>query len=83
MSSIQSVVFERKYWTTTMARKWLRYNNLKPIKNVDLSHPKQYRYRINHPEMYTHFISKKLPDHVMLIIGFYEKRKSYVPKHRK
>lgn len=70
-SDIQSVVFERKYWTKNNALNWLHHNGLKPLNGVDLIHPKQYRYRIRDPRLFKYFISKKLDHHIMLIIGFY------------
>jgi len=70
-SDIQSVVFERKYWSPEKARRWLNEHGYHPIKDVDMSHPKQYRYRLVDPRRFHHFISKDEPGHIMLVIGFY------------
>jgi hypothetical protein len=70
MSEIQSVIFFRKYWTMPEAENWLKNNRLVPLKGVDLSKPKQYRYRIKEPSQFSHYITKKLKDHIDLVIGF-------------
>jgi len=69
-SQIQSVVFLRKKWNVTEARKWLKlHGNLKPIKAVD-KNSTQLRFRLQNPKKFKRFITKKVKDDVLLIIGF-------------
>lgn len=69
-SAIQAIVFEKRYWTTSKARKWLKKNNLQPIKQVHET-GLSYRYRIRNPKIFSHFITKKIDVGLKLIIGFY------------
>ena len=48
MSKVQSILFDKDFFTTKEARKWLKNNNFKPIKRVHKT--KNYlRYRIRYP----------------------------------
>ena len=69
-SEIQAVYGMRPYWTATTLRIWLMRNGLRPIKDVRYE-GNEIRYRIRHPEKYDHFITKMLPHHLYLVIGFY------------
>jgi len=68
-SDIQSVIFDKKYYSCYTARKWLKKKNLKPIKRVDKTN-KYLRYRINSPNKYKSFTTKSTNDNLKLIIGF-------------
>jgi len=68
-SNIQSVIFNKKYYTCTTARNWLKKKKLKPIKRVDKT-DKYLRYRINSPSKYKSFTTKSTSDNLKLIIGF-------------
>jgi len=74
MSEIHSVVFLTPYWDTKDARKWLASHDLKPIKKVHKvvvdDRITQLRYRIRDPQMFSRFITKALPNHINLVIGF-------------
>ena len=45
---IQNVIFDKKIWTTSKCRIWLKKHGFKPIKRVDVT-DNYYRYRIKHP----------------------------------
>ena len=48
MSKLQSILFNKKKYTTISARKWLKNNDFQPIKRVHVT--KNYlRYRLRHP----------------------------------
>ena len=68
-SSIQSILFDRKYWTTEKARKWLLKHKLKAIAKVEFT-DNFLRYRISDPEQYESFAVKKTESHLDIIIGF-------------
>lgn len=71
MSQIQSVVFFiDKGWTSAKAKKWLKVNEIEPMKRVDKSLENQLRYRIEDPSQFKRFITKKQKNGVNLIIGF-------------
>lgn len=48
---LQAVLFDRKLWTTQMAREWLRDHQIVPIKRVHVTE-ENLRYRIHEPEIY-------------------------------
>jgi len=69
MSDIQAVIFEKRYYTPTTARKWLKRNGLTPIKAVDKT--KNYlRYRIRIPA-YKSYYTYTVPENraVKFVIG--------------
>jgi hypothetical protein len=68
-SEVQAVIFNKTYWTPEKASKWLSENGYKPLKRVHRT-ANFLRYRIRDPSKYTHFSTKKLPDHLDLIIGY-------------
>lgn len=75
-SYIQSVIFHsdsNKKWNAGSARKWLNKHNLTPIKRVDKKNIKGHlhlRYRINPPEVFKKFITKRTSKNISLVIGF-------------
>lgn len=70
MSSIQSVVFDKKKFTTEKARKWLRKNNFIAIKRVDITTNK-LRYRLKNPGQFKSFRTKKSDRAgISFVIGF-------------
>ena len=70
MSQIQSVMFNRKIWTTKMARKWLKNKKWKAIKKVDIT--KNFlRYRLRRPHVYKRFRIKNIKKFSMkFVLGF-------------
>lgn len=48
MSTIQSVLFDKNFYTTEDACKWLHKHKLKPIKKVHETE-NYYRYRLQEP----------------------------------
>ena len=74
-SEVQSVVFLKPVWVQVKAKKWLKEHNLKPIKKVDIVKSKsdnrilQLRYRMTPPKQYKQFITKKLDNNILLVIG--------------
>lgn len=82
-SSIQSVVFfkQRKdgsftKWNITIARKWLKDNNLKLLKGKKIDkviingNIKQLRFRILSPKKFKRFTTKVIPDDIHIILGW-------------
>lgn len=69
MSELQAVLFPKKNFNTTQARKWLKDNDLKQLKRVDKTEH-LLRYRITEPKKYKSFITKKIKKGILLVIGF-------------
>lgn len=70
MSQIQSVLFDKNYWTLDEAKRWLRDNNLKPLKKEHTT-KRFYRYRIRNPHEFSRIRTIKTHDGLDLLIGFY------------
>ena len=69
MQIIQSILFDKKYWTISEANAWLERHGYihKKIHTTD----KFIRYRQHEPNYNRyHYITKKLPNHTELILGF-------------
>ena len=70
MSTIQSVIFQKSKWNSDTARTWLQKHRLKRIKIVDIT-KNTLRYRIQAPELFKRFVSKKINTRgITLILGF-------------
>ncbi len=69
MSSVQSIIFNKNYWSLPQIKQWLRYHRFRPIKKVHET-KNFYRYRLQNPSNFSRFITKKLPDNIELIIGY-------------
>jgi len=70
MSRVQSVLFNRKSWNTDMARVWLKQNDFKRLKKVDITR-NFLRYRILDPRQFRTFRIKKLPNvDIEFVLGF-------------
>jgi hypothetical protein len=59
MSEIQSVLFNKDYFTKTQAKQWLS-----ETKNL-------YRYRQTEPNKYRNFRMKRIDDGIQFVLGFY------------
>lgn len=68
MGYIQSVRFNRKYWSEAKAMNWLYLHKFIPIKKVDKT-KNYFRYRMHEP-IFNHYITKKLDNNIELVIGF-------------
>lgn len=72
MSLIQSIIFNKQYWTIPESQKWLYDNNLKLLKGKMIDITKNfYRFRIKDPKQFKYFRTKKLNNHIDLVLGFY------------
>jgi hypothetical protein len=75
MSEIQAVMFSKNKnefgfkWTIQKAKKWLSEHNIFSIKSARET-PNYYRFRINNPNKYNSFITKKTNVGIYFIIGF-------------
>ena len=68
---LQSVVFEKNKWNQKKAQEWLKKNNFKTSfygKPVDIKET-QLRYRQTAPSRYKNYITEKLDNGVLLILG--------------
>lgn len=68
-SKVQSVVFTRPQWTVPRAARWLRKHHF-IVKKVDVT-ATQLRFRQRSPKPFKRYISKKVKDGILIIIGFY------------
>jgi len=75
MSFIQSVRFNKKYFTYNQACNWLKKYKIKPIKPVDET-KNWYRFRIEEPDYKNYYYRTKVVEKGKLhfIIGFRRKR---------
>ena len=71
-SSIQAVIFDKHIFSTAKARAWLRANRIARLKPVHTT-KNYHRYRIQEPDLFTHFVNKKVAPGIKLIIGFHRK----------
>ena len=78
MSTVQSVSFDRKLFTPRAAGKWLREHKLRPSKPADLSN-KTLRYRIQDPDLFDQFATKKTKKGVTLTLGIGKKKEPVIP----
>lgn len=69
-SEIQAVYGMQPYWNVKSLRAWLKENKLRPIKSVRFE-GREIRYRIRPPFKYKRFITKALPGHLYLVIGYF------------
>ncbi len=67
-SKLQSVVFlptSKNKWTIVKAKQWLKEHNVRTIKSVDIvknkftGKPKQLRFRVQDPNQFSRFITKR------------------------
>jgi hypothetical protein len=70
-SNIQSVLFNKYYFTENEAKKWLNKYHEYPIKDVhETKH--YYRYRLREPNNFKYFrIINSHDPNVKFVIGFY------------
>lgn len=69
VSSIQSIVFNKKYWDLNTSKSYLKLHKFVPIKKVDITN-NTFRYRLENPKNFNHFITKKTANGINFIIGF-------------
>jgi hypothetical protein len=74
MSEIQAVRFNKKLWTHKRAERWLYEYGYHHILLTESKN--YYRYRIHPPNQFDHFITKKEPHGIELIIGFHRHLKT-------
>jgi hypothetical protein len=72
MGEIQSIRFRRPNYTVTKANQWMKKHKYKLLKGkkVDIT-PNWLRYRIKHPDNFSHFATKVLSNNIEMIIGFF------------
>lgn len=66
---IQSILFDNRVWTLLAAHKWLMKNNIFPKKSAHMT-KNHIRFRIEDPEKYQRFRTKKLDNGIDLVFGF-------------
>jgi hypothetical protein len=71
VSQVQSVIFERKYWTVTRARVWLRKHKLVHDGKVNAK-PNTLHFRQSSPIKFKRFAlkNKRVKPSVDLVLGF-------------
>lgn len=72
---IQAVLFSKNYYTTSQARKWLKKENLKPIKRVHKTN-KYLRYRIKNPSEFNYLRTFSIGNKIKYIYGYGSFKKS-------
>lgn len=68
MSDIQSIEFDKYFWTKNQAEEWLKNHKIIPMKVAHIT--KNYiRYRIEEPN-YRYYRVKDIGDGILLTLGF-------------
>lgn len=70
MTTLQSIVFDRKKYTLKQSQDWITTHGHKLSfygKGVDIK-PTQYRYRQSAPK-FNKYVSKKIDDGILFILG--------------
>jgi len=81
MSGVQSILFQRRYWTEARAREWLAKHDMHSRKKVHITED-TLRFRQEEPELFDHFRTKKITPTITYIIGFRAKKKPRAPRKR-
>jgi hypothetical protein len=69
-SEIQAIIFDKKYYSAKKAKQWLKDYDIEPLKRVHKT--KNFlRYRINMPELYKRFTTKKIDEGIKIVLGWY------------
>ena len=68
-SEIQAVLFDKHFWTKEEAEEYLKKHDYKPIKELHET-KNRIRARLIDPQIFSHFMIHKIPNHVELLIGF-------------
>jgi hypothetical protein len=69
---VQSVIFEKRYWTPARAQTWLREHGYKPTfhgKDVDET-ATQYRFRQAPPQAFSKYRTMRISPSIQLVLGF-------------
>jgi len=64
---VQSIIFDRKIYTLSNARGWLKLHGYEPIKQPHTTEH-YHRYRIRKPDKNDNYITKDLRNGIKLII---------------
>lgn len=74
MSGVQSILFERPYWTEARARAWLAKKDMHAHKKLHTT--KNYlRFRQEDPELFDYFRTKQVTPTIKYVIGYRKKKK--------
>ena len=68
MSQIQSVRFRKNKYTQSQARKWMKDNNITPLKRVDIT-KNWYRFRIREPYVFKKMWTRVVNKNIHFILG--------------
>jgi len=71
MSKVQSIHFEKTYWTATTSKRKLSDLGYTPLKRAHIT-PNFYEYRILEPNQFKRFITVKKRNGIQLIIGYFK-----------
>lgn len=69
MSQIQSVLFDKSYYSRKSSLNWLIKHKLKPLKSVHIT-KNYYRYRLKDPKKYKYFRIISITDNIKFVLGF-------------
>jgi hypothetical protein len=64
--NIQSVHFNKKYWTKSSSNKWLESKNIKPIKSAHVTE-NEIQYRVQDPAAWKEYYTVRLKNHINII----------------
>ena len=76
-TKIQSIIFEKKEFTTTQAREWLKKHSYKPIKRVDITE-NYLRYRITPPKKNKIYRLIEFGDDIKAVLEIIKPSKIYI-----
>ena len=67
--NIQSVLFDKHFWTEKSARAWLKQHKFKYNNKVDITE-NFFRFRQVSPKKFKNYYIKKLKNNIELVIGY-------------
>ena len=71
--NIQSILFDKNYYTVQEAKRWIQHHNFKIAKEPDIT-PHLIRIRQHDPnESKYHYVIKKIPNHIEFVLEYPKK----------
>lgn len=68
-SYIQSILFKKFFFNKKKAENWIKKHHFVPIKELHETE-KYLRYRLHNPNKKHHYVTKKITDGIVFIIGY-------------
>jgi len=70
MSKVQSYLFSKTYYDINDVNDYIKSHDIHPIKKIHETE-NMFRVRVQNPDMFKAFRTKKISNHLEAVIGFY------------